>query len=49
MIFRQKAAEFCAGSDWLYRNGVFAVGDREAASGKTLRDFAAETISRRWR
>src|SRR5438128_2520910 len=46
MIFRQKALNFAPGSDWLYSNtGFFLLSVIvKRASGKTLREFAAENI-----
>src|SRR3989475_7033368 len=46
MIFRQKALNFAPGSDWVYSNtGFFLLSVIvKRASGKTLREFAAENI-----
>src|SRR5437870_6159040 len=46
IIFRQKALNFAPGSDWLYSNtGFFLLSVIvKRASGKTLREFAAENI-----
>src|SRR2546427_8935253 len=46
MVFRQKALNFAPGSDWLYSNtGFFLLSVIvKRASGKTLREFAAENI-----
>ena len=46
LIVRQKALNFAPGSDWLYSNtGFFLLSIIvQRASGKTLRDFAAENI-----
>src|SRR6266404_2219997 len=46
MIFRQKALNFAPGSDWLYSNtGFFLLSVIvKRASGKTLREFAADNI-----
>jgi len=46
MIARQKALNFAPGSDWLYSNtGFFLLSVIvKRASGKTLREFAAENI-----
>lgn len=46
IITRQRALNFAPGSDWLYSNtGFFLLSTIvERASGKTLREFAAENI-----
>ncbi len=46
LIARQKALNFAPGSDWLYSNtGFFLLSEIvQRASGKTLREFAAENI-----
>src|SRR5438132_9546017 len=46
LITRQKALNFAAGTDWLYSNtGFFLLSVIvQRASGKTLREFAAENI-----